>query len=139
MITLEVNQEMVPKKHQLKKADVLSLSTLLEKVPKYLPGTIAIEFVDDERIQSLNRMYRHKDKVTDVLSFTYSTKAGEHLGDVVISYDQAVRQAEAGDIHLEIMDLVVHGILHVLGYDHEDAHDAELMFPQQDSLVQKLL
>jgi probable rRNA maturation factor len=139
MITLEINQEIVPKKHQLKKADVLRLSTLLVNVPKYVPGTIAVEFVDDARIQALNRMYRHKDKVTDVLSFTYSTQSGEHLGDVVVSYDQAVRQAEAGDIQLEIMDLVVHGILHVLGYDHEDAHDAELMFPQQDSLVQKLL
>ena len=139
MITLEINQESVPEEHQLKQADVLRLSSLLTKVPKYVPGTIAIEFVDDERIQALNRMYRHKDKVTDVLSFTYSTEPGEHLGDVVISYDQAVRQAESGDIHLEITDLVVHGILHVLGYDHEEAHDAELMFPQQDSLVQKLL
>lgn len=139
MITLEVNQDMVPVEHQLKKADVLRLGNLLTKVPNYIPGTIAIEFVSDDRIQTLNRMYRHKDKVTDVLSFTYSAQAGEHLGDVVVSYDQAVRQAGAGDIHLEITDLVVHGILHVLGYDHEKAEDAEKMFPQQDAIVQKLL
>ncbi len=61
------------------------------------------------------------------------------LGDVLISYPQAVRQAEEGDVELEIADLFVHGVLHILGYDHEVAEDADVMFPLQDKLVAEIL
>lgn len=81
-------------------------------------GEVSIAFVDDEAMKDLNRRYRHKNRTTDVLTF-----AGDEplLGDIVISVDQARRQA-AGEKHAlptEVRYLILHGILHALGYDHE--------------------
>jgi probable rRNA maturation factor len=58
---------------------------------------------------------------------------------VLISYPQAERQAEDGDIELELADLLVHGILHLMGHDHERAEDADKMFPLQDAIVAEIL
>lgn len=80
---------------------------------------LAIAFVDDDAMRELNRRFRRKDKTTDVL--TFPGDAATHLGDIVISLDQARRQA-AGEKHslaIEVQYLIVHGILHALGYDHE--------------------
>ena len=84
-------------------------------------------------------MYRTKDAITDVLSFPSGDAPifGE-LGDVLICFPQAERQAQ-GDVQLELMDLLVHGILHVLGYDHEIPADAEVMFLLQDIIVHEVL
>ena len=79
---------------------------------------VSIAFVDDEAMTSLNRKFRRKNKTTDVLTF-----AGEDrfLGDIVISVDQARRQAvdEKHSLATEVRYLILHGILHALGYDHE--------------------
>jgi probable rRNA maturation factor len=88
-------------------------------------ATIAI--VRDPRIRALNRRYRDKDRATDVLSFPSGSEEesgledGNYLGDVVISADTALRQASrAGhSIERELSELVIHGILHLCGYDHE--------------------
>lgn len=100
-------------------------------------GTIGIRFVTDREIQKLNRMYRKKDKVTDVLSFGYG-KEGEQLGDIAISYDQAQRQAH-GEVEHEVINLIVHGILHVLGYDHERPGEDREMFSLQDKIVEQII
>lgn len=105
-------------------------------------GTIAVRFVDKAEIKRLNRMYRDKDKETDVLSFSYLDDyggPGDHLGDVVICLEVASEQAEDNDLELEVLDLLVHGVLHVLGYDHMEPEDASEMFPLQDSLVNDIL
>ena len=79
---------------------------------------VTIAFVDDEAMKNLNRKFRHKNKTTDVLTFPSD---GPHLGDIVISLDQARRQAltEKHALAVELRYLIVHGILHALGYDHE--------------------
>ena len=78
----------------------------------------SIAFVDDDAMKNLNRKFRHKNKTTDVLTF-----AGEppYLGDIVISLDRARRQAtdERHSIATEVKYLLVHGVLHALGFDHE--------------------
>lgn len=104
-------------------------------------GVVSIRFVSDQEIQRLNRMYREKDAVTDVLSFSYveSAREGEELGEIVISVEQAQRQSQQNDLELELVDLMAHGLLHVFGYDHERAEDAKVMFPLQDSLVNEVL
>ncbi|HET9533162.1 MAG TPA: rRNA maturation RNase YbeY [Blastocatellia bacterium] len=89
----------------------------------------AIVFVRDPVMRSLNREYRNIDRATDVLSFpsrdeqTASESFGDalFLGDVVVSTDTALRQAqEAGhNVERELSELVIHGILHLCGYDHE--------------------
>ena len=89
---------------------------------------LSIAFVDDETMKSLNRKFRKKNKTTDVLTFpaddSYVDPArntGRPLGDVVISLDQARRQAaeERHSLPTELRYLILHGILHALGYDHE--------------------
>jgi probable rRNA maturation factor len=86
--------------------------------PQGVSATIA--FVRDRLIHKLNRDYRGKDRPTDVLSFP-SGDTKSYLGDVVISTDTALRQSRrAGhSLQREIDELIIHGILHLCGYDHE--------------------
>jgi len=84
--------------------------------------SFAVRLVGDRAMRAFNRDYRGVDKTTDVLSFSGAGGAdARHLGDVVISVPQAVRQAaEAGhSVARELRQLVLHGMLHCLGYDHE--------------------
>lgn len=87
---------------------------------------------DDKTIRELNRAYREKDKPTDVLSFPISEEVGGWtvLGDIVISVDTAKRQAEyiGHSLEEEIKRLLVHGFLHLLGYDHELGKEEEREF-----------
>ena len=78
-------------------------------------------FVNDDEMREINREHRGIDKATDVLSFPYEQVAGGLMGSVVISTDTANRVAsELGhSIECEIALLFLHGILHILGYDHE--------------------
>lgn len=85
---------------------------------------VSIALVDDMTIQGLNRQYRGKDTPTDVLSFAQEQEIvipgiPKLLGDVVVSLNTAARQAETGKISLdiEVSQLVIHGILHLLGLD----------------------
>lgn len=79
---------------------------------------VSIAFVDDAAMTALNRRFRHKNKTTDVLTFPGDDA---FLGDIVISVDQARRQAadEKHSLANEVRYLILHGILHALGYDHE--------------------
>jgi probable rRNA maturation factor len=91
--------------------------------------SVTVAFVRDEAIRSLNHKFREHDRATDVLSFPASPKRArnsraendESLGDVVISTDTALRQAgEAGhSVEREVSELLIHGVLHLCGYDHE--------------------
>ena len=87
--------------------------------PSRARGTVTVAIVSDARVRALNRQYRRKDKATDVLSFP-SGERGD-LGDVVIAAGVAARQArEAGHtVATELRVLALHGLLHLLGYDHE--------------------
>lgn len=74
--------------------------------------------VDDEQIRELNRRFRRKDKATDVLSFTMNEDG--NLGDIAISVETTKRNARRYGVtyRTELKRLVIHGVLHVLGYDH---------------------
>lgn len=97
-------------------------------------GEVNVRFTDNNEIRELNQRYAGHDYPTDVLSFSYlegGATAGE-LGDIAISLEMAAVQAEGGNTTLpeEVALLLVHGILHVIGYDHatsaEQAHVDEL-------------
>ena len=86
---------------------------------------VTIVFVSDRRMRELNRLWRGKRGTTDVLSFSAGTDefenpAGANLGDVVISVEQAARQAKDNDLSLddEVAQLILHGLIHLCGYDH---------------------
>jgi probable rRNA maturation factor len=140
MIELDVVDDIIPAREALPESMYRNIADAVSARFPDVGGVIGVSYVDDGEIRRLNRMYRGKDAVTDVLSF--ASEFVEHtgtLGDVVISYAQAVRQAEEGDVELELVDLIIHGILHVLGHDHEEPADAAIMFPLQDSLVATVL
>lgn len=86
---------------------------------------LTVAFVSDRKMRELNRMFRYKNSTTDVLSFPYEADEFEqdenNLGDIVISLEQAARQASENnlDLETEIKQLILHGILHLCGYDHE--------------------
>jgi probable rRNA maturation factor len=86
-----------------------------------LTGEVGVLLTGDEAVRELNRQYRRKDKATDVLSFPAAESAGDIAGDLVISLETALRQAiERGhSLETEIKVLLLHGLLHLAGYDHE--------------------
>ena len=103
---------------------------LVEAAPRSARGELALVLVSDQKMRSLNLKFRGVDRVTDVLSFPLcgdetsiaSRSAGErYLGDVVIATGVAARQARnAGHrLGIELRILALHGLLHLLGYDHE--------------------
>jgi probable rRNA maturation factor len=102
-----------------------------------------------ERVKQLNRDYLGRDEPTDVLAFSASEEAGAnlpsfvqppdgvlHLGEVIISYPQAVRQAEEykHSVKKEILVLIIHGLLHLLGYEH-DRPELELKMKAREEEV----
>ncbi|HEV8574889.1 MAG TPA: rRNA maturation RNase YbeY [Dehalococcoidia bacterium] len=112
-----------------------------EGVPKAELGVLV---TDDEAVRRLNAEYAGEDEATDVLAF--SLREGEEfvwpdgvvrLGEVIISYPTASRQAaEAGRlVDEEIAHLLVHGILHLLGYDHAEAEDERKMRAREEELL----
>ncbi|MCI5948748.1 MAG: rRNA maturation RNase YbeY [Oscillospiraceae bacterium] len=110
------------------------------------PAEISVTFVDDERIHELNREYRNVDRSTDVLSFPLGEngvydKNPENgaclLGDIVISVETAVRQAETygHSLQREIGFLTVHSMLHLLGYDHVNGGIEEVRMREKEEHV----
>jgi probable rRNA maturation factor len=84
--------------------------------------SLGVRFTSDRGIREMNREYRQQDKATDVLSFPgESTPEGDHLGDICISVPTARRQAQAAghSLDFELRVLLLHGVVHCLGYDHE--------------------
>ena len=100
---------------------------------------LSVTVTDDETVRRLNREYAGEDEVTDVLSF--SQREGEAfvggeslLGEVIVSYPQALRQAK-GEAGREVERLLVHGVLHLLGYDHEEAEEGRRMRRREEELL----
>lgn len=106
--------------------------------------SISILICDDEYIKDLNKSYRGVDQATDVLSFPSDLKLPESnltfLGDIAISYPTAVIQAEKAlhPIAHELVLLTVHGILHLLGYDHTTVEEEKEMWAHQRKVFDSL-
>lgn len=102
-------------------------------------GSIDVLLTDDAEIADLNSTWRGIEGPTDVLSFPAPPETG-CLGDIAVSVDTALRQAEARGIKLadELAYLVIHGTLHLLGYDDEDENSRNLMFEATDRVAHEL-
>jgi len=108
---------------------VLSRAAKVPEIAARLPGghpTVAVRLAGDDELRRLNRDFAGEDHATDVLSFSGE---GEHLGDVAISWPATVRQAARyrHDEKTELALLAVHGLLHLLGWDHETAAERKEM------------
>lgn len=147
----------------LRRLALLALASEAEAGTAIAGGDLSLTIADDSTLQDLNRRYRGLDETTDVLAFS-SVHAGsdasddggpppdaapfvrgdggmEALGDVLISYPQAERQAREQGLPMrrELALLVVHGILHLLGYDHDDLEGERRMWARQDAILARVL
>ena len=118
------------------------------------PVSISIFIADDSTLKELNLRYRGIDETTDVLAFSFHdslydepeditvfdfpSHGTDELGDIVISYPQAIRQAKENKktIHSELALLLVHGVLHIMGYDHAEEEDERVMWAKQDEILE---
>jgi len=105
---------------------------------------LSLRLTDDAQMQNLNRVYRHQDRPTDVLAFAaLEVEAPQppaepiYLGDLVISVETAQRQAQEQQhtLQQELAWLAVHGLLHLLGWDHPDEGSLQQMLQEQERLM----
>ncbi|MFC2037330.1 rRNA maturation RNase YbeY [Chloroflexota bacterium] len=112
-------------------------------------GQVTLVITDDLALQQLNRDFLGIDAPTDVLAFSsqeeggpfvVAPEAGDYLGDVIVSYPRSVAQAaEVGHpVEQELNLLVVHGLLHLLGYDHADEAGKAIMWTRQEAILRGL-
>jgi probable rRNA maturation factor len=131
MIDVVNLQRKVKLESRIYKEYVAELSGVVEEANG---KTFSVAFISDRRMTELNKLFREKDSTTDVLSFPnepdefgnelvthHSSLATAFIGDIVISADQAAKQAAENKLtlELEIKQLILHGLLHLCGYDHE--------------------
>jgi probable rRNA maturation factor len=152
VIQAEVNQAILKGGQRLpRRLLVRTLKTCALGLRLSKDKTISVAFVDDKTIRALNKKYRGKDKVTDILSFTtgkfrYRVSEfprpgiGTGEGELLICYPQAKRQAKAmgHSVRDEIVFLIVHGVLHLHGFDHERPSEAKKMFSLQTKILKRL-
>lgn len=107
-------------------------------------GELAVLFTDDAEMRALNSQWRQLDKPTDVLSFPSDQPEipgqPQYLGDIALGYETALRDAEAMQRPLEghVSHLLIHGFLHLLGYDHIETKDAQVMEPLETQILASL-
>jgi probable rRNA maturation factor len=103
------------------------------------PG-VAVLLTSDDAVAELNQRFRGKAGPTNVLSFPASANPENHLGDVALAHGVCAREAAEQGKTLEqhLAHLVVHGVLHLLGYDHETDHEAEAMEALERSILESL-
>ena len=133
--------------HNLEKEISLIKKVLLHGLNKLKIDDVFFNviIVDNEYIKRLNRDYRHIDRETDVITFalfddeTFNPEE-KILGDVYISIDKAISQSEeyGHSLEREISFLAVHGLLHLLGYDHMEKEEEEVMFKLQEEILDEM-
>lgn len=151
IITLENDQDKLRISEELEKLLTAGLNVVarLHKLP--VQTEVDITIVDDAEIHTLNRDYRNVDRSTDVLSFALDEESEEEpelvggpeehlLGDIVISAETAARQAEefGHGLEREIVYLAVHGLLHLLGYDHMNDADKAVMRAKEEEALREI-
>ena len=128
------------------KVDINDLKNLLNYALEYMKiddAVFDVILVDNETIREINREYRHIDRETDVISFALEDtkditfEFGRLLGDIYISIPKMQAQAKeyGHSERREISFLAVHGLLHLLGYDHMTKEDEEIMFKEQELIL----
>jgi probable rRNA maturation factor len=113
---------------------------------------LSVVITDDREIRELNKVFRHRDRATDVLAFAMregepvgtapaASQAGEMLGDVVISVETARRQARQRrrPLEAEMRMLLAHGLLHLVGYDHRSKREEAVMTAETERLCRAAL
>jgi len=130
-----------------------TIQKVLESIEIDIPVELGVVITGDQTVQRLNKIYRGKNEPTDVLAFPMSVQQDTtdmsfisppdgicHLGEIVISYPQAKRQCEEHGhmVEKELQLLIVHGILHLFGYDHEEVDERKRMHEKEKEILARL-
>jgi probable rRNA maturation factor len=145
-LTAEINQQKLRGGQRLPIAAIKNTLKVIENELRLRKSHhISIGFVSEKEMKRLNKMYRGEKKITDVLSFGFEKELGtlkniEEYGELVFNYEQAARQAKMmkHSVRKELQFLIVHGTLHLFGYDHEDPKGAKKMFLLQTEILKRL-
>ena len=131
-------------KEDIEEKDIENICKITFKKLKVKNPTVSITIVDNKKIKEINRDYRNKDSETDVISFAFE-EADDYeypdmrfLGEIYISIDKAKSQAEeyGHSLKREICFLTVHGLLHLLGYDHIEEKDRVVMRKLEEEILE---
>lgn len=138
MIKMEINNQQ--EKIDIDKSlyqDFENIITKATEMEGYDGGEISIALVDNAKIKELNKKFRKKNEVTDVLSFPMDE---EILGDIIISAERALSQSKdyGHSFKREICYLVTHGILHLLGYNHKNEGEKKEMRKKEERILKEL-
>ena len=138
---IKINQEAFSINNKLSK-DLSALTKEIFSLEQKPDAIVNLKFLSDEDIKILNQKYRNKSMPTNVLSFENDDISKAHtneIGDIAISYEYAAREAEEQKktFHDHVMHLTLHGILHLLGYDHQLESDAEYMELKEVNILSK--
>ena len=146
-MNITVDGENLPKQAMMNKIEEAAKVCLeMEQVDSNL-AEISLTFVDMEEIQQLNREYRDTDSVTDVLSFPQFESKDEFpetgeiiMGDVVICTEKAMLQAEefGHSPEREIIYLFTHSLLHLMGYDHMEEDEKQIMRQKEEAVMNRI-
>lgn len=141
MIAIEYQREVACPFSEAKVKTIVQAAVRLEKK---IRGTVEVTVVSDATIKKINREYRGKDKVTDVISFGWQEDgqvASELLGELYLCYPQIKRQAKEFGVSVkeEFIRMLVHGLLHIAGHDHVQSGEAKKMFGLQEKIIKSVL
>jgi pyridoxine 5-phosphate synthase len=127
----EIDPQRFKLNQSLLRARLVRLLRLLEQNGR----TVSVVFLDDKEMARYNQTYRHKEGPTNVLSFP--AEVADELGDILISVDTAWREAvEKGiPLHQHLTWLIIHGLLHLLGYDHELSEEQEIVMQDKEAAL----
>lgn len=122
--------------------DVDKILALIAKYEKKVKGELEVNIISAVEIKQLNKRYRGINKPTDVLSFAWQEDKKiktENLGQIYLCYERIVAQAKEHGVPAreEFVRILVHGVLHLVGYDHCEPKEAEKMFNLQEKIVDK--
>ena len=145
-VYIQNDQQKLPVTQKLRGLVRRSVNAALKYEDFQRPCEVSVTFTDNEKIRELNAQYRNIDRATDVLSFPLFDEDFEDeeelaLGDVVLSLEKAQEQAKeyGHSFEREVAFLVVHSVLHLLGYDHETSEEDEKeMFFRQEEIMKLL-
>jgi probable rRNA maturation factor len=143
--TIEIHHGTLPKEKRISETWVRNIILIVTSEVRLKNGLLSIAFVTKSTIQELNRIYRGKDRPTDVLAFPYephALSANQHVywGEIVICPTMAKKNIPAFGLsyNKEIARLLIHGTLHLAGFDHIKPKDAKIMFGLTDILLKKI-
>ena len=141
MITVQINTRISP---LIDEAFVYHVAASTLDILGFEFNEVSVVLDNDEQIRNLNKTFRKLDEPTDVLSFSSGEidpdTGSRYLGDVVISFPRAKAQAveQGHSIKKELTTLIVHGILHLAGYDHENSKQEKELFSIQNEIIDEL-